>query len=153
MSERWTRWKVSRKKSAISFTLKASPRVKFNTVQRCRAISPWAVCFPSESARLRAAAREYPYSTVHAFAVPHHRSKFRLGYSRTDDRSMQSQESRGTKRLTIYWSACISANSLAHFVRLLNEGTPHFVSSSSSLALPNILITRKQFVETVKRMK
>lgn len=140
MSERWTRWKVSRKKSAISFTLKASPRVKFNTVQRCRAISPWAVCFPSESARLRAAAREYPYSTVHAFAVPHHRSKFRLGYSRTDDRSMQSQESRGTKRLTIYWSACISANSLAHFVRLLNEGTPHFVSLALLLSLQIYLL-------------
>lgn len=142
MSERWTRWKVSRKKSAISFTLKASPRVKFNTVQRCRAISPWAVCFPSESARLRAAAREYPYSTVHAFAVPHHRSKFRLGYSRTDDRSMQSQESRGTKRLTIYWSACISANSLAHFVRLLNEGTPHFVSLALLLSLFQIYLLR-----------
>lgn len=153
MSERWTRWKVSRKKSAISFSLKADPRVKFNTVQRCRVISPWAVCFPSESARLRAAAREYPYSTVHAFAVPHHRSKFRLGYSRTDDWSTQSRESRGTKRLTIYWSACISANSLAHFVRLLNGRTPHFVHiSSSSLALSNLLAC-KEFVETAKRMK
>lgn len=149
MSERWTRWKVSRgKKSAISFTLKAGPRVKFNTVQRCRVISPWAVCFPSESARLRAAAREYPYSTVHAFAVLHHRSKFRLGYSRTD-RSTHSRESRGTK--TIYWSACINANSLAHFVRLLNGPRRHSTFVSFSLLLSLFQICSRIFVETTMR--